>query len=456
MPDTIYTNRPEFADESGYTYVGPMDETEWEPETLEIAPGVKYTPEKRKAVEYSSEGADYGEKKKGWTFSTIVRAFPNAFNVDPEAADAIEKGEKTKLQMAEEDAATKGMTLKEYLQTPYGQLAAKYGKPPEGWGIPDYSKEGRKRFEQIAFKRAGGDPSKFDPNEEVNKASTYLPKLFNDVFRGKVLYEDRYKMSKKQKDHWNQEVNKFRAAVFQDATAYHDKMQKEYDTMINEFDRRAKEYKASMDAIDKQQNRLIDVFNPKIGVKDKMTIDEFEQAHTEDPNWTRGVPVKEEDDAVSVLDLQRLANYEMKMFDPDNLDSENRVPTTDLKHANRMRTSLGLPTLEEVAGEKPVWGPVKKFWEEKMPGILGGGEEPPKQSYEYREKVPSGGRTEQGAQVMRGKIGGKEVETAVVKPRAINPETGEQYEEGFRAIYTDPDTGIRYRVIVKNGNWDYE
>ena len=36
----------------------------------------------------------------------------------------------------------------------------------------------------MVFKQIGGNPHQFDPNEEVNKASSFYPELFKRVFGG--------------------------------------------------------------------------------------------------------------------------------------------------------------------------------------------------------------------------------------------------------------------------------
>jgi len=63
---------------------------------------------------------------------------------------------------------------------------------------PDYSAEGRQRFEQMVFTKIGGNPAKIDVMKEVSEANKALPKMFNEFFMGRVIWSDRGRLSKEQ------------------------------------------------------------------------------------------------------------------------------------------------------------------------------------------------------------------------------------------------------------------
>lgn len=411
---TTFTNRPELIGQPGYTDISTVGR---DPRSnmAEIAPGVKYSP------------------SKGWSLEAMVRAFPDSFKIDPETAAAIDRDEIDKERKSQARPEAKGTDV----QSDYAELAAKYGKPPEGWNIPDYSADGRKAFEQFVFKQVGGNPHTFDPNEEVNKSSSYLPTLFNQVFQGQVRYEDRHTMSKKQKDHWEKERNGFRAWVQRDAEATKNKMMQEYQWIMGDFDRRAKEFKAARDALDKKINRRIDAFNPKTRIRRQVTVDEFNQLQAEDPNWTRGTPMDKgaQDDGVSVIDLKRLYDVEEDAFNEDNL-VDGRVPETKLRAINRMRESLDLPLVDEIVGEEPEWGGLRIWWNETMPGIIGGGGDvsPTEKTYQYKERTGGTKKTDTGA---------------ATKPTAVDP-SGNPYPEGHTGTYQGRP------VVVQNGQWVFQ
>ena len=112
-------------------------------------------------------------------------------------------------------------------------------KPPTGYQPTDYSIEGRRRFEQQVLGQVGFNPITFDPNEFLAQSMQDLPALFNHVFRGKVLWADRDKLSKNEMDFWTNTVKQFRADVWQKAQTKQAQGTKLYNFMMNRFDKEA-------------------------------------------------------------------------------------------------------------------------------------------------------------------------------------------------------------------------
>jgi len=118
------------------------------------------------------------------------------------------------------------------------------GKPPEGYKPPDYSN--RDAFEQFAFKEAGGKWFEFDPHEELKKADANLPDLFNFAFDGEVVWSDRNKLSKQQKEHWDWVVKKYHADTFNEAKDKREKMKEVHNFFMTKFDNDKKEYETKL------------------------------------------------------------------------------------------------------------------------------------------------------------------------------------------------------------------
>ena len=123
----------------------------------------------------------------------------------------------------------------------------KMPKKPKGikeFVTPDYSR--RDEFEKLVFKKIGENPFQIDVMAEVNKANEDLPDLFRHIFRGKVIWEDRGRLNKKQIDYWDDIVKQYRSDVYNQVTS--DKAQKieEHKWMMGQFDSKAAEYKAAV------------------------------------------------------------------------------------------------------------------------------------------------------------------------------------------------------------------
>lgn len=361
--------------------------------------------------------------------------FPGAFDISPEAMAAIERGEKTPLQLKEEKAVELGMTLDQYLSEEnkaehraafnrkalleaeekgltdftlpetekwgYGMLDAKdilkkkfaqYGdKPPTDWQAPDYSPQGRTKFEQIVFNRLGGNPFirnwEGDLDREVN---AQLPNVFASVFGNQIRWQDRDKMSRKQQAHWQNQVNKLRAHIGADLDAQKRQAEWMYKSMMGEFDARAKRFEKAQEDIDKAQNAMVRMHNPRTGIEIRAPRKEVEARMAE--GFIEGVPYGPSKRTPTVSDYDKLYKHEEDMFDEENL-VDGKVDPERLRIANHMREALDLePWLEEEITEKKV----QNWWQEKIPDavpFIGGSDDETETRYEY--SIREGAQDEQ-------------------------------------------------------------
>ena len=119
--------------------------------------------------------------------------------------------------------------------------------PPEKYKdfmTPDYSN--RYKFEEYVFKKIGVNPFKIDIMAEVRKYDRELPEIFNQYFKGEMIWADRDKMNSEQAEAWNDEVKRFHAFVHDKVTSWADQKSKEYKWMMDKFNNAWKEYQAKL------------------------------------------------------------------------------------------------------------------------------------------------------------------------------------------------------------------
>jgi len=116
----------------------------------------------------------------------------------------------------------------------------------EGFVTPDYSATGRQRFEKMVFTKIGGNPAKIDVMKEVSKSNKVLPQMFAEYFMGRVIWEDRGRLSKEQADEWEDVTKRWRAHVYNMVTSKKNTMIDEHKWMMDTFDSKATEYKAAL------------------------------------------------------------------------------------------------------------------------------------------------------------------------------------------------------------------
>lgn len=414
------------------------------------------------------------------TLPEMVDEFPDAFNLDPEAAAAIERGEKTPLEIKEERATALGMSLRDYLteeqvatdraawneemraqgidppQTEkygfgeYGKVddlhaqGFKYGdKPPENWQAPDYSPEGRTKFQEIAMKQAGGNPFTFNVNNELEKATnTQMPQLFDDVFRGQVRYSDRHKMSNKQKSHWQTQLNRWRSYVESDLITQKDAMAFQYNNMMNEFDAKAEAFKASEAALNKKLGKEVEIFHPDKDYTKKVTAGELPKYESE--GWIAGTKTGAKSDTPTVGDYQKVFNAIKDAFHEDRLTPEGNIQEPMRKVIDEMSESLGLPTLREMAGvgadEEDLKGgwynAIRDWFQLTFPGMVIGAMSEP-------------GAESEGADTEKSATSDKTAESAPTEPTALD-ESGAPYPD------STPGTFQGRPTVVQNGHWVFQ
>ena len=144
----------------------------------------------------------------------------------------------------------------------YEKRLAARRRPPEGYRAPDFSDAGRERYEQGVFREIqnrfripGGNPFKINPTDAVDEAmAKQLPKLFEQVFGGRILFSDASRLEGKALKYWNAAVLAFKAEVFKKAEmalkraeGYHQYAMSKYDTQRKRVEgKREQERKEAM------------------------------------------------------------------------------------------------------------------------------------------------------------------------------------------------------------------
>jgi hypothetical protein len=200
-------------------------------------------PDDQKPLRFSNEGAD----KNPTTADQYVepwRPDKDTFTYDEDKFTA-----ETEQQLQTPDT---GFDYNE--NGPPAPQPQKPAGPPEGYQKPDYSLEGRERFQNIIFKEIGGNPFGYDPMEVVNEHmdDQNLEQVFRKAFGGQILYADRDQMDAGQKKHWNQVVQQYRAHVYDQAENKKNMMIEQYNFMMNQFDNRAQSFAAAQEKVEKK------------------------------------------------------------------------------------------------------------------------------------------------------------------------------------------------------------
>lgn len=130
----------------------------------------------------------------------------------------------------EKEAAQEKATS-ELVPTVSKKGAVTYGPPP-----PDFTPAGRKAFEQHVFQRLGGNPFAFNPSKVVSDSNQFLPDLFNEVFKGKVVWQDRDKLGPQDEAIWKAEQERYRATMQNNAIARNNQQRQLYSAMMTQWD----------------------------------------------------------------------------------------------------------------------------------------------------------------------------------------------------------------------------
>lgn len=193
-------------------------------------------------------------------------------------------------------------------------------RPPEGFeSFMDPQYRDRDKFSRHAFKVIGGNPFALDVEAEVAKADEELPELFEDIFKGRVIWQDRDKLSKEEATEWNQHVKAFHAHVKDQVISRKKAMTDRYNNMMNMFDNMSEQYKANLERYSKYR---IDA--QKAGTK-QIKGDQSGGASRED--------------------LIAAGKYEKEIM--SNYDPGQQISEMDLRSINRVRKAVGLPEVKE-------------------------------------------------------------------------------------------------------------
>ena len=143
-------------------------------------------------------------------------------------------------------------------ETPQIEQEIPLPTPPADFGeymAPDYSD--RNRFEEHVIMELGKNPFELNPMEALSVADENLPDLFHFFFGGRVVWNDRNKLTKEQADAWDEVVKSYHAWVFQQAEMEKAVLTDQYNFMMNQFDNAAKQYEANVARVRAQQEKVV-------------------------------------------------------------------------------------------------------------------------------------------------------------------------------------------------------
>jgi len=189
------------------------------------------TPPPDAAVAAPAEAKVYPGAPAGWTPEDSTFAERQKYMTAQERADwAMNKfdpgkNERKAAAKAEEDRVAAG-----------GAPATSKAAAPEAPPRKDHATE-RVKFEQELFKAMGKNPFDIDVMKVVNDTSVKgLPALFDKVFKGKAIWQDRDRLDKKQNAHWQNEVKAYRAHVKDEVDSEKKMLLDKYKNHMSNFD----------------------------------------------------------------------------------------------------------------------------------------------------------------------------------------------------------------------------
>lgn len=137
--------------------------------------------------------------------------------------------------MPEEDVYTDP----EYREGAMGGMTPLRERPPDDYKAPDFSK--RDLFEKNVFETIGGNPYEINVVQELeNSINAEMPQLFEEFFRGQVIWEDQDKLNSDQQEAWDEALKRYRAEKKEMIMGEKDAMHDRYTQMMNMFDHQAK------------------------------------------------------------------------------------------------------------------------------------------------------------------------------------------------------------------------
>lgn len=191
---------------------------------------------------------------------------------------------------------------------------------------PDYSN--RKLFEEHVMSELGKNPFELNPMEALTVADENLPELFQHFFGGRVVWNDRDKLTKEQAQAWDEVVKSYHAWAFEHAKMEKAVLTDRYNFMMNQFDNASKQYEANVKRIREEREKIV--------AEDKAKKAAAAAAKLKAAQPT---PVKSAD----------VGAYQ-KQFDTlvAQFEESNDVSTPSLEVFNKFATERNLPELEVV------------------------------------------------------------------------------------------------------------
>lgn len=242
-------------------------------------------------------------------------------------------------------------------------------KTAEEVKVPDYSADGRDQFRRSLINQIGFDPQLIDPEQVLmGTEQKQVPQLFERFFRGQVRWEDRDKLNTNQKKQWESELLNFRAHVTRQAKGMRAQGNAILEQGLDTFDRRAKEFKAAREKIEKEieAERKLRSSPPK--TKTMVNAQGEKTVHEWRPDIQDWVDTGKKTTVTSPNEIIKQLDYEAKVLEGRKL--HERIEPEVLEDINKRREIRGIPKLKEVKlseGEKK-----RKFkapeWMRNLPG----------------------------------------------------------------------------------------
>jgi len=142
--------------------------------------------------------------------------------------------------------------------------------PPEGYLPPEerVARLDRNKFQEVIFKKLGGNPLTMDPEQMLNEAEKSLPQEFRRIFKGRIPWARRDLMNNEERKYWERAKSEFLKDKFAESKSKIDVMEKQYSNAMTMFDKmKAQEEKRATEvrAIQKEertyQRKNVTIYN---------------------------------------------------------------------------------------------------------------------------------------------------------------------------------------------------
>lgn len=166
----------------------------------------------------------------GWTREKIANTFPEMFKLD--TSEWLDPAEEAKKRM--------GLAYdpnKKYKES-ISDEGASVLRPRSGTAQGNRIR--REDLEGEIFKMYG-NPFTMNPYDEVVKADKNLPELFDYIFGGKVAWSDLGRLTKAQREIWEEAKKEFHARTLNEAKAKQQKAENAYKWMMGNYDLETKQ-----------------------------------------------------------------------------------------------------------------------------------------------------------------------------------------------------------------------